>query len=52
MKIKNKMQIVTNIICGGMGYALTQDSLIFLKVTMGAFFILWILTQSMYSDDK
>ena len=52
MKLKNKMQLVTNVMCGGMGYALTQDNLLFLKVTLGLFFVLWILSQLMYNEDR
>lgn len=51
MKIKNKMQIITNIMWGGMGYSLAQDSLIVLKIVLGVFLVLSIFTQSMYNNE-
>jgi len=50
MKIKNKIPALTNALSIAMGYALSQNNLIFCKVAMVVCFILWVVTLSQVKE--
>lgn len=52
MKMKDKLQILTNVICMGIGYSFTQDNILVYKIIIVVLFILWFLTQTMYNNNQ